>query len=156
MPHANIWIRKENWDSWLNIEDKSEFINSVLSEENIVASPTAKIGVPEKEVGPFGIGLKKPKPLQEAVNTMYNMKADAIRNGINVDEIPGLMKGTHNLKRDYKAVYKEAYDLKDQLEAERSSSVNQDPDYWDDFNKRYAKVQELFDEAARLKEGENI
>lgn len=31
MPHANIWIRKENQDKWERITDKSDWVNSRLS-----------------------------------------------------------------------------------------------------------------------------
>lgn len=30
MPQANVWIKKENWDYWQAIDDKSVFINSMI------------------------------------------------------------------------------------------------------------------------------
>ena len=30
MPHANIWIRKDDMEKWLAIENKSEFIANAL------------------------------------------------------------------------------------------------------------------------------
>ena len=31
MPHANIWIRKENEEAWESIQEKSEWLNDILS-----------------------------------------------------------------------------------------------------------------------------
>lgn len=32
MPHANIWIRRENWDKWQALEGKAGFVNKHLEE----------------------------------------------------------------------------------------------------------------------------
>lgn len=49
-------------------------------------------------------------------------------------------------------VAKEAYALKNQLEAERKGNAeNQDPDYWDDFNERYKQIDELWKEYHQLR-----
>lgn len=32
MPHANIWVRKENEEKWLSVKDKSAWVNSILEE----------------------------------------------------------------------------------------------------------------------------
>ena len=34
MPHANIWIRKENEVAWSNLKDKSAWVNAHLSRNN--------------------------------------------------------------------------------------------------------------------------
>jgi hypothetical protein len=31
MPHANIWIREDDWELWTAIEKKSEFISEALN-----------------------------------------------------------------------------------------------------------------------------
>jgi hypothetical protein len=31
MPHANIWIRKDDWELWEKVENKSEFISRALN-----------------------------------------------------------------------------------------------------------------------------
>jgi hypothetical protein len=32
MPHANVWIRKEDWETWSQIENKAEFLHRALNE----------------------------------------------------------------------------------------------------------------------------
>jgi hypothetical protein len=32
MPHANIWIRRSNWDKWEKTDNKSKLINRLLKE----------------------------------------------------------------------------------------------------------------------------
>jgi hypothetical protein len=32
MPHANIWIREDDWELWTAIEKKSEFISEALNQ----------------------------------------------------------------------------------------------------------------------------
>jgi hypothetical protein len=33
MPHANVWIRKEDWEKWQALDSKSEFIHFALNPE---------------------------------------------------------------------------------------------------------------------------
>lgn len=35
MPHANIWIRKSDWEKWQQLKDKSAFIHSALAGEEV-------------------------------------------------------------------------------------------------------------------------
>lgn len=35
MPHANIWIRKEDVDKWQALEKKSEFIHNALNDGGV-------------------------------------------------------------------------------------------------------------------------
>lgn len=37
MPHANIWIRKQDYDKWEKIPNKSEFISQALRGEKLEA-----------------------------------------------------------------------------------------------------------------------
>ena len=34
MPHANVWIRKEDYDAWRALENKAEFIHAALNSSN--------------------------------------------------------------------------------------------------------------------------
>lgn len=55
MPHANIWIRKKNEAKWNAMEDKSDFVNTMLEEQpdapnwNVI---TPKEVVPQVEEEP--------------------------------------------------------------------------------------------------------
>lgn len=30
MPHATIWIRREDWETWISIENKAEWVHGAL------------------------------------------------------------------------------------------------------------------------------
>jgi hypothetical protein len=49
MPHANVWIRRVNWETWEAIEDKSDWVNKAL--EGVVINKDTKLtgfdGVPD-------------------------------------------------------------------------------------------------------------
>jgi hypothetical protein len=47
MPHANIWIRKENEDKWEAIPEKSEWINALLAN----SGSTSRYGAPRTIAG---------------------------------------------------------------------------------------------------------
>ena len=61
MPHANIWIRRENWDSWVAEENKSELVNGLLAQYYDKSVRYAKQGAPGKpavELGNSKTGYK--------------------------------------------------------------------------------------------------
>ncbi len=33
MPHANIWIRRDNFEAWKDIEEKSDFVNFAIEKD---------------------------------------------------------------------------------------------------------------------------
>ena len=37
MPHANVWIRKQDYDKWEKLPNKSEFISNALRGEKLEA-----------------------------------------------------------------------------------------------------------------------
>lgn len=43
MPHANIWVRRADWEKWEAIEKKSEFISNALKGTHIeIKTPSSK------------------------------------------------------------------------------------------------------------------
>jgi hypothetical protein len=51
MPHANIWIRGENWEHWKTISNKSEIVNAVLDQ-----SRKTGLSFPEKVAEKIKVG----------------------------------------------------------------------------------------------------
>lgn len=87
---------------------------------------------------------------QKLVNDLANAKYDAMKWGLSTnshDEAIRLVSA-----RTPADVLKEIDTLKATLEAEKAENeLNQDPDYWADFNKRYKQIDELWAEYHRLK-----
>lgn len=42
MPQGNVWIRKENWEKWQELPNKSDFINSILEEKESLPIPAPR------------------------------------------------------------------------------------------------------------------
>lgn len=70
-------------------------------------------------------------------------------------DIPGVFKGTDNVigrPRTYRDVYADIKALEESLSKERQENeFNQDPEFWDTFNEKEKKKQELWEEYHRLK-----
>jgi hypothetical protein len=75
MPHANIWIRGENWEHWKTISNKSEIVNAVLDQ-----SRKTGLSFPEKVAEKIKVGdvLQGDTPRRvtkiEEIEMAYNPK----------------------------------------------------------------------------------
>lgn len=73
MPHANIWIRRDNYEKWENIPDKSNWLNTLLENSQdtseygaVKDTPVGKMTtVLSETVPPITTGDKLPKSLCE-------------------------------------------------------------------------------------------
>lgn len=41
MPHANIWIRKDDWQAWQNVADKPKFLHDALNGRTTLSQEAA-------------------------------------------------------------------------------------------------------------------
>ena len=49
MPHANVWIRKRDYEAWTALENKSEFIHNALNRQHFVDGAERAISTPMYE-----------------------------------------------------------------------------------------------------------
>lgn len=61
MPHANIWIRRRNWAKWEAMEDKSEWLNTLLENADDTSHWGEKRDIPG--VGPSVTVLTEKVPI---------------------------------------------------------------------------------------------
>lgn len=152
MPHANIWIRKENWETWQTLPDKSDFVNSLLGENNSIASqPVVKADIPDspkirKEFSSDVLPMA-PQPYCDAQVGGMECGMLVERWGYqceNHDPTGITRQPKESFMRTGFMITEEIKKL--EAEVAEADSFNQDPDYAEVMKSKAIKIQELWAE----------